>query len=118
MSRHVSQNCFADAGSLPVPEAVMRDASQPAERSGFVYAACGRLIVTAVEGLFSRTRAGSPQRFCDHACRQAAYRRRRAGVTEDTPPQRKGGRSRRLKPPPDPTITHPQTPQPTSQEAV
>jgi hypothetical protein len=117
MSRQVSQDGPINASSLPAPETVMRDTSRP-NRCGFVCATCGRFNVTAVEGLFSRTRAGSHQRFCDHACRQAAYRRRRAGVNEDTPVQRKGGRSRRLKPLLDPAITDPQTPQSTSQEAV
>ena len=44
----------------------------------------GRFNVTAIEGLFNRNRVGLPQRFCDHACRQAAYRRRR-GASEDAP---------------------------------
>jgi hypothetical protein len=35
-----------------------------------------------------------PARFCDAACRQAAWRRRKAGVAEA--PQRRGGRSRGL----------------------
>jgi hypothetical protein len=79
----------------------MRDASSP-DRQGFVCALCGRFNVTTVEGLFHRNRVGSPQRFCDHACRQAAYRRRRAGIQEDTPLQRSGGRNRRLNPNSDP----------------
>jgi hypothetical protein len=117
MTRHISQDGPTDTGSQPVPDTAMRDTSR-SQRYGFVCAACGRFNVTAVEGLFSRTRAGSPQRFCDHACRQAAYRRRRAGVNEDTPLQRKAGPSRRMKPLPDPAITDPQTPQSTSKEAV
>lgn len=57
---------------------------------------CGRDTVTAVEGLFRVPQTGSPRRFCSPACRQAAYRRRRAGVTELTPAQRQGGRNRNL----------------------
>ncbi|HYU84295.1 MAG TPA: hypothetical protein VEK80_05780, partial [Kribbellaceae bacterium] len=60
----------------------LRDASEPAVREGFRCDSCGRFNVTAVVGLFARRRAGSAQRFCDPACRQAAYRRRRAGVQE------------------------------------
>jgi hypothetical protein len=76
----------------------MRDASDRPAREGFVCASCGRFVVTAVEGLWRARRAGSAQRFCDPACRQAAYRRRRAGVGEETPHQTKGGRNRRLNP--------------------
>ncbi len=53
------------------------------------------------QGLWANPRVGSPRRFCDPACRQAAYRRRRAGVAEDTPRQVTGGRDRRLT---DPSI--------------
>ncbi|MGH3010174.1 MAG: hypothetical protein ACRDLM_12320, partial [Gaiellaceae bacterium] len=66
------------AKSAHVGPGGMRDALPEPERTGFVCATCGRFIITAVEGLFRSARAGSPQRFCDHACRQAAYRRRRA----------------------------------------
>ena len=52
--------------------------------------------MTAVEGLFYNPTAGSKRRFCDAACRQAAWRRRKAGVAEATPLQRAGGRSRGL----------------------
>jgi len=55
--------------------------------------------------VLTRTPRGSAQRFCTPACRQAAYRRRRAHVAEDTPPQRHGGRDRHLNP-------SPQTPEP------
>jgi hypothetical protein len=41
---------------------------------------------------------GSLRRFCSPACRQAAYRRRRAGAAEDAPLQRVGGRDRSLRP--------------------
>ncbi len=79
----------------------MRDTSSPAphdDRVEFTCAHCGRSITTSIDGLFHNPNRGSTQRFCDHACRQAAYRRRRAGVTENTPPQRHGGRNRTLKP--------------------
>lgn len=76
----------------------MRDASSPSAREGFTCASCGRFVVTAVDGLWHRPGVGSARRFCDPACRQAAYRRRRAGVAEDTPPQRSGGRGRNLNP--------------------
>ena len=81
----------------------MRDASEEPRREGFTCPVCQRHIVTAVEDLFTTTAAGSPRRFCDPACRQAAYRRRLAGVAEDTPRQMRGGRDRRLAPPPCPT---------------
>ena len=42
------------------------------------------------------------QRFCDPACRQVAYRRRRANAPENTPAQRQGGRGRKLNPSPGP----------------
>ena len=42
------------------------------------------------------------QRFCDPACRQVAYRRRRANAPENTPVQRQGGRGRKLNPSPGP----------------
>jgi hypothetical protein len=100
------------------PTAGMRDTSPTPERSGFYCQMCGRFNVTAVTGLFQRPRAGSPQRFCDHACRQAAYRRRRAGLKEDTPLQLTGGRSRRLTTPADTTITNPQTTRCDNKEAV
>jgi hypothetical protein len=76
----------------------MRDASGPLAREGFTCPSCGRFIVTAIEGFFADRRSGSPRRFCDPACRQAAYRRRRAGVAEDVPAQRSGGRRRSLSP--------------------
>lgn len=77
----------------------MRDASDRPARDGFTCHHCGRFIVTAVDGLWRTRRAGSARRFCDPACRQAAYRRRRAGVTEDTARQTTGGRNRNLKTP-------------------
>ena len=65
-------------------------------RTSFACACCGRQIVTAVEGLFYDAPVGSERRFCDPACRQAAWRRRKAGVAEATPLQRAGGRGRGL----------------------
>jgi hypothetical protein len=52
-------------------------------RYGFTCQACGRAVVTTVEGLFHNPTRGSTQRFCTPACRQAAYRRRNAGTTEN-----------------------------------
>ncbi len=78
----------------------MRDASDGAHREGLERPVYRRFIITALERLFANPRAGSPRRFCDPACRQAVYRRRRAGVAEDTPRQTSGGRDRRLTPPP------------------
>ena len=65
-------------------------------RTSFVCACCGRTVVTVVEGSFYNPPVGSKRRFCDPACRQAAWRRRKAGVAEATAPQRTGGRARRL----------------------
>jgi len=76
----------------------MRYASDPA-RHGYHCAACGRFVLTGIDGLFRNPAAGSPARFCSPACRQAAYRRRRSRVPEDTPRQLTGGRTRRLAPP-------------------
>jgi hypothetical protein len=66
-------------------------------RFGFTCHACGQTIVTSIDGLFDNPNRGSPQRFCSHACRQAAYRRRRADTAENQPRQHTGGRTRRLK---------------------
>ncbi len=76
----------------------MRDASAGPSREVSLCQCCGRQTVIAVEGLYRCPEPGSPRRFCSSACRQAAYRRRRAGVAETAPAQRKGGRSRSLKP--------------------
>jgi hypothetical protein len=73
----------------------MRDASP----EGFHCACCRRFIPTALPGLSRAPRTGSPQRFCSPGCRQAAYRRRRAGVPEDVPLAHRGGGRRRLAPP-------------------
>ena len=79
----------------PAPDR-MRNALEHG-RHGVTCASCGAFSVTAVDGLFSNPRVGSQQRFCSPACRVAAWRRRRAGVAEDPPKQRTGGRSRRLR---------------------
>ena len=65
-------------------------------RSGLACECCGRVVVTAVEGVFSNPAVGSVQRFCSAACRQAALRRRRSGVAEGLPRQLTAGRGRRL----------------------
>jgi hypothetical protein len=75
----------------------LRDASDPPAREWFHCPSCNRDIVTAVKGVFRNPKSGSPQRFCSPSCRQAAYRRRKAGIAESTPGQFKGGRNRRLK---------------------
>ncbi len=74
----------------------MRDASDAPDQSGFTCPVCGRYTTTAIEGLFNNPAVGSPRRFCTPGCRQAAYRRRRAGATETTPLQHRGGRRRSL----------------------
>lgn len=88
----------------------MRDASDRPDRQGFTCESCGRFVVTAIEGLWRGRVVGSTRRFCDPACRQAAYRRRQVGVAENAPRQNTGGRNRRLtavntKEVPSPTIT-------------
>jgi hypothetical protein len=75
----------------------MRDASGLPSRKVTRCECCGADTVIAVEGLFSNPETGSPRRFCSPACRQAAYRRRQAGVAESTKPQRTGGRDRSLR---------------------
>jgi hypothetical protein len=90
----------------------MRNASAQPARSELTCARCGRRIITAIEGLFYNPPVGSPRRFCSPACRQAAWRRRRAGVDETAPSQLTGGRSRNLRqqnPPnhhPHPLLSH------------
>jgi hypothetical protein len=64
--------------------------------TGFVCPPCGRFIRTDLDGVLFRSRTGSAPRFCSPGCRQAAYRRRRAGVGEDAPLQHAGGRARSL----------------------
>ncbi|MDQ6796612.1 MAG: hypothetical protein M3011_01070 [Actinomycetota bacterium] len=81
----------------------MRYASGDPERDGFTCGSCGRTVTTAIAGLFANPKPGSPARFCDSACRQAAYRRRRAGVAENAPLQHRGGRGRSLRSRPDET---------------
>lgn len=72
----------------------MRYASRGPEREGLTCEVSRRAVVTAVAGLFANPTVGSKARFCGPACRQAAYRRRAAaGVAENTPLQRSGGRA-------------------------
>jgi hypothetical protein len=65
-------------------------------RVGFVCPPCGRFVPTSVQGVVLRDGRGSPSRFCSPSCRQAAYRRRQAGVSEDVALQLGGGRDRSL----------------------
>ncbi len=65
-------------------------------RVGFVCPPCGRFVPTEVDGVVLRAGRGSPPRFCSPGCRQAAYRRRQAGVAEDVGLQLAGGRNRSL----------------------
>ncbi|MDA8301192.1 MAG: hypothetical protein M0005_06525 [Actinomycetota bacterium] len=92
--RNASRREPPDAPEGPGP---MRDASGEPRRTEFVCACCQRTITTAIEGLFYNPPVGSPQRFCSPSCRQAGWRRRRAGAPEATPLQWRGGRSRRLR---------------------
>jgi len=86
------------------PEPTLRDASSSVPRSGspepapvgFICPPCGRFIRTDLDGVVWRARTGSPPRFCSPGCRQAAYRRRRAGVDEGVRLQQRGGRNRSL----------------------
>lgn len=75
----------------------MSDAFAGPAREGFTCPTCGRFVTTAVQGLFSDRKRGSPRRFCTPGCRQAAYRRRLAGVPETIGLQHRGGKNRRLK---------------------
>jgi hypothetical protein len=63
-------------GAAPAQPSGSRDASVEPGRTGFLCPACGRFIVTAIEGWFRDPRHGSAQRFCSHTCRQQVYRRR------------------------------------------
>jgi hypothetical protein len=75
------------------------DACSPApevELTGFVCPPCGRFIRTDLDGVLFRARTGSAPRFCSPGCRQAAYRRRRAGAEESVRLQHRGDRRRRL----------------------
>lgn len=68
---------------------------------GFTCQACGRLVVSDVDGLFHDPEHGSPQRFCG-----LAHCRRKAAVIENSPRQPSGGRDRKL------ATTRDQPPQP------
>lgn len=78
-----------DASATPARE-------RAPKRSGYTCPPCGRFVPTEVDGVVFRTRTGSPPRFCSPGCRQAAYRRRQAGVAEDVALQLRGGRDRSL----------------------
>lgn len=88
----------------PDPEPTLRDASSTGPRSdppvtqpvGFICPPCDRFVRTDVDGVVQRARTGSPPRFCSPGCRQAAFRRRRAGVDEGVRLQQRGGRNRSL----------------------
>ena len=87
----------------PAPEAsrntivtIVTTGGADTSRVGFVCPPCGRFIPTEIDGVAWRTRSGSPSRFCSPGCRQAAYRRRRAGVGEGVALQPTGGRRRSL----------------------
>jgi hypothetical protein len=92
-----------DASAIPA-RVRSRDASptatrgraQTSKRAGFICPPCGRFVPTEVDGIVLRAGTGSPPRFCSPGCRQAAYRRRQAGVAEDVALQLRGGRDRSL----------------------
>jgi len=83
---------------MPEDAAESHDACAGAETAptGFVCPPCGRFIRTDLDGILFCSRTGSAPRFCSPGCRQAAYRRRLAGVGEDAPLQYTGGRARAL----------------------
>lgn len=87
----------ASAASI-APASRKKTSSSPPEPAltGFVCPPCGRFIRTDLDGVLLPARSGSPPRFCSPGCRQAAYRRRRAGVAEDVKLQLQGGRNRSL----------------------
>jgi len=93
-----SQAVHADPGPA------LRDASPTGTRTGppetlpvgFICPPCGRFIRTDLDGVLWRARTGSPPRFCSPGCRQAAFRRRRAGADEGVRLQQRGGRNRSL----------------------
>lgn len=86
------------------PGPALRDASSTGPRTGpsepqhtgFICPPCGRFIRTDLDAVLWRARTGSPPRFCSPGCRQAAFRRRRAGVDEGVRLQQRGGRNRSL----------------------
>jgi hypothetical protein len=83
----------------------MRNASPEPPRNQSVCAPCGTPILTAIEGHFYNPPVGSPRRFCSAACRQAAWRRQRAGIEKTAALQLRAGRTRRL-PAPAPEHDH------------
>ena len=103
-SAKASPNATLPKAAQPDPGPALRDASStrprigPSEpqRVGFICPPCGRFIRTDLDGMLRRGRTGSPPRFCSPGCRQAAFRRRRAGVDEGVGLQQRGGRNRSL----------------------
>lgn len=99
-----SPNDPEPGAARPDPEPTLRDASPAGPRrgspegqpAGFICPPCGRFVATDLDGVAWRARTGSLPRFCSPACRQAAFRRRRAGVDEGLRLQREGGRNRSL----------------------
>jgi len=94
----------------------LRYASDGSGRESFTCGVGGQTVICAVEGVFANRRVGSLARLCTPACRGAAYRRRRAGMVENTPLHHPGRRRRSLTgtdpaaAPPDPASETP-TPQ-------
>ena len=95
--------------TAPEPPPRLRDAFPEPARETFTCPCCGKTAVTAVHGVLANPDVGSPTRFCSPACRTAAWRHRRAGASERTPIQRRGGRGRNLTAPPNPK-EHPMNP--------
>ena len=99
-----SPNEPATVAAIPGPGRSLRDASPTGARprsaaaqpAGFICPPCGRFVATDLDGVLWRARTGSLPRFCSPACRQAGFRRRRAGVDEGLRLQREGGRNRSL----------------------
>jgi hypothetical protein len=110
-STAASPNTVGRGGGTGRPETTSRDASRVAAGKaapvrtavdvaiapvGFICPPCGRFVRTDLDGVLWRARTGSSPRFCSPGCRQAAYRRRRAGVNEGVALQLGGGRNRSL----------------------
>lgn len=88
-----SRDAFLSDGRDPARSKPGRPEVNPV---GFTCPPCGRFVRTGLDGVLWRARTGSAPRFCSPGCRQAAYRRRLAGVGENLPLQRLGGRNRSL----------------------
>jgi len=83
-------------GSRDTSPSPARVRARVPKRVGFTCPPCGRFVPTEVDGVVLRALTGSPPRFCAPGCRQAAYRRRQAGVSEGVALQLRGGRDRSL----------------------